>query len=119
MTKAEIRWGRIMIKLLIWKLLKTIGAIALTFGCVIVAIYLTGEKGYKTATTIGGFLILTELVAIWRPKKTIGENGDKKSKFVINCPQCGRSLKGATQEMIGDTGVCPKCKAEFIIEQSA
>lgn len=33
----------------------------------------------------------------------------------IDCPQCGRSLKGATGEMIGDTGVCPKCKAEFIL----
>ena len=29
---------------------------------------------------------------------------------------CGRSLKGATQAMIGDTGVCPKCRTEFVIE---
>lgn len=42
---------------------------------------------------------------------------DKKPKLIINCPQCSRSLKGATQEMIGDTGVCPKCKSEFVIEQ--
>ncbi|MFC1636346.1 hypothetical protein ACFL5Z_16065 [Planctomycetota bacterium] len=36
----------------------------------------------------------------------------------VNCPQCGRSLRGATREMIGDTGVCPKCKAEFLIKQN-
>lgn len=41
---------------------------------------------------------------------------DKKPKLIINCPQCGRSLRGATEEMIGDTGLCPKCKVEFVIE---
>jgi len=41
----------------------------------------------------------------------------KKVEIRVNCPQCGRSLKGATQEMIGDIGVCPKCKSEFTIEQ--
>jgi hypothetical protein len=40
----------------------------------------------------------------------------KHKKLIIHCPQCGRSLKGATKDMIGDTGVCPKCKAEFMIE---
>lgn len=44
---------------------------------------------------------------------------DKKPKLVINCPKCDRLLKGATREMIGDTGVCPKCKSEFVIEQNA
>lgn len=38
-------------------------------------------------------------------------------KLKISCPQCGHSLKGATEDMIGDTGVCLKCKAEFVIEQ--
>ena len=41
----------------------------------------------------------------------------KNSQLVIHCPQCGRSLKGATEEIIGHTGVCTKCKAEFTIEQ--
>ncbi len=41
----------------------------------------------------------------------------KSRKLRINCPQCGRSLTGATQDMIGDTGVCPKCKAEFTIQK--
>ena len=41
----------------------------------------------------------------------------KSNKIKINCPECGCSLKGATQEMIGDIGVCPKCKSEFTIEQ--
>ena len=44
------------------------------------------------------------------------QSEDKHKKLVIHCPQCGRSLKGATKDMIGDTGVCPKCKAEFTIE---
>ena len=34
----------------------------------------------------------------------------------VRCPECKKSLKGATDEMIGDIGVCPKCKAEFVIE---
>lgn len=38
-------------------------------------------------------------------------------KICVDCPQCGGLLKGATREMIGDTGVCPKCKAEFVIKQ--
>lgn len=42
---------------------------------------------------------------------------DKNKKLIIHCPQCYRLLKGATKDMIGDTGVCQKCKAEFTIEQ--
>ena len=52
--------------------------------------------------------------------KQIEEPENKSStnkKLRLNCPQCGRLLKGATREMIGDIGVCPKCKAEFTIEQ--
>jgi len=39
------------------------------------------------------------------------------TKLKLKCPGCGRSLKGATEGMVGDVGVCPKCKAEFVIEQ--
>ncbi len=31
------------------------------------------------------------------------------------CPRCHRRLRGATTDMIGDVGVCPKCKYEFEI----
>jgi len=41
--------------------------------------------------------------------------GEKAARLRVTCPKCGRSLRGATQEMIGETGVCPKCKAEFVI----
>jgi len=34
----------------------------------------------------------------------------------VRCPECKKSLKGATDEMVGDIGVCAKCKAEFVIE---
>jgi len=40
----------------------------------------------------------------------------KPDSLRISCPQCGRSLNGATKDMIGDTGVCPKCRSEFVIE---
>lgn len=40
----------------------------------------------------------------------------RKTKLRIKCPDCGRLLKGATEAMIGDIGVCPKCKAEFTIK---
>ncbi len=35
----------------------------------------------------------------------------------IVCPKCNSILRGATKEMIGDIGVCPKCKSEFVIEE--
>ena len=40
-----------------------------------------------------------------------------KTKLKVKCPVCRRSLKGATEAMIGDTAVCPKCKTEFTIEK--
>ncbi len=39
----------------------------------------------------------------------------KSNKIRIACPECGSRLRGATQEMIGDIGVCGKCKCEFRI----
>lgn len=43
--------------------------------------------------------------------------GPIRKELRINCTHCGHSLKGATKEMIGDIGVCPKCKVEFTIGQ--
>ena len=45
-----------------------------------------------------------------------GRSKDKNKKLIIHCPKCGRSLKGAKKDMVGDTGVCLKCKEEFTIE---
>lgn len=85
--------------------------------------------------TIGGVLALLVVLAVKYfipilliPLLLIGLHGLKQieepenksstnKKLRLNCPQCGRLLKGATREMIGDIGVCPKCKAEFAIEQ--
>jgi hypothetical protein len=36
-------------------------------------------------------------------------------KLKIDCPTCGKVLRGATSDMLGDVGVCPVCKAEFRI----
>jgi len=33
----------------------------------------------------------------------------------MRCPQCHVRLKGVTTQMIGDTGICPKCRVEFPI----
>ena len=73
-----------------------------------------GLLGVRKRISNGGHGFLRSLVG----KKVIEEKSQpKKSKNIrINCPECGRSLKGATQEMIGDIGVCPKCKSEFTIE---
>jgi len=38
-------------------------------------------------------------------------------KLNVSCPNCGRRLKGVTTDMIGDTGVCAKCKTEFEINR--
>jgi len=38
-----------------------------------------------------------------------------EKKLKLKCPECGSPLKGATADMIGDVGVCPKCKHEFTI----
>lgn len=40
------------------------------------------------------------------------------SKLSIRCPNCNRKLKGATEDMVGETGVCTKCKTEFKIERN-
>lgn len=44
---------------------------------------------------------------------------DLQEKIKIICPNCGAFLKGTTREMIGDIGVCRKCKAEFTIEDTS
>ena len=40
----------------------------------------------------------------------------KNEELYICCPKCKRNLEGVTENMIGDIGVCPKCKTEFEIE---
>jgi hypothetical protein len=39
----------------------------------------------------------------------------KNKTFNINCPNCNKGLKGIKYSMIGDTGMCSKCKFEFTI----
>ena len=46
------------------------------------------------------------------------ETPEPPRKVKISCPQCGHRLKGATDAMIGDAGVCPHCGAEFEIRES-
>jgi len=39
------------------------------------------------------------------------------ARLKVVCPHCGANLHGATDEMIGDVGVCRKCRQEFTIER--
>ena len=41
-----------------------------------------------------------------------------RKRLRVKCPQCAKSLKGATEAMIGDTGVCKNCRAEFPIRRT-
>jgi predicted Zn-ribbon and HTH transcriptional regulator len=50
-------------------------------------------------------------------EKTVENTYTETEKLPIICPHCQRKLFGATRAMVGDTGICPKCKAEFIIEE--
>lgn len=43
------------------------------------------------------------------------ESANTKIKTI--CPNCCRFLKGATREMVGDIGICPKCGTEFTIQE--
>jgi hypothetical protein len=40
----------------------------------------------------------------------------KPETLKIKCPGCNRTLKGVTTKMVGDIGVCNKCKTEFTIQ---
>lgn len=90
-----------------WKFIKTIGVLLFVMGLAIVTMYMTGGKGEKTIMTVAGFLTLVPILAIWKEMNVVS----------IKCPQCGKDLYGATKEMIGEVGICKKCKAEFPIRQ--
>lgn len=90
-----------------WKLTKSIGIALFIIICAKVgAFFATGGKGKQAIPSIAVLLIFAELGVIWKPTG---------SKLKVNCPKCGRWLSGVTKEMIGDIGVCTKCKAEFVI----
>ena len=42
----------------------------------------------------------------------------KVRKLGLRCPNCNKKLKGATSEMVGDIGVCPRCGTEFEIKEN-
>jgi len=79
-------------------------------------ILLGGQFMVWTAVT-GCFGLIIAVAALVRRLLRGAKPKTPTSSLKSNCPQCGRSLRGATQEMVGDTGVCPKCKAEFVIGQ--
>lgn len=47
----------------------------------------------------------------------IDESIDPQEKIKVISPHCRVYLRGVTRGMIGDTGVCTKCKGEFTIEE--
>ncbi len=77
------------------------------------------ETGFYTWSIVS---LLIGAVAVWfhqRETKQQYEDASKPAskKLQIRCPNCNRKLKGATENMAGDIGVCPKCKTEFEIKQ--
>lgn len=90
-----------------WKLTQTIGLILLVMVLAFGVLYLTGGKWINTITAIAAFSALVTLSAIWKRQKAVS----------IKCPQCGKKLYRATEEMIEEVGICKKCKAEFAIKQ--
>lgn len=41
----------------------------------------------------------------------------EETKIKVKCPVCKRSVKGFNEAVVGDTAQCPKCKADFTVEQ--
>ncbi len=48
--------------------------------------------------------------------KLLGQGVSSSERLKVRCPSCGARLRGATAAMIGDLGVCAKCKHDFVIE---
>ena len=55
--------------------------------------------------------------SIYPSSKRCAATSDGARPLKVNCPKCGRRLRGATTKMLGDVGVCPKCKTEFPITE--
>lgn len=77
-----------------------------------------GSMSAAIAITIYcAFLWLVSALFISQGYFALADIADGIESLRIRCPECGRTLKGATTAMIGDTGVCRKCKAEFTIQR--
>lgn len=75
-------------------------------------IILLGGQFMVWTLVIACFGVIIAVAAFMRRLLRIPSN-----RLRIKCPKCGRALYGATPQMSGETGVCPKCKAEFVIGQ--
>ncbi len=73
------------------------------------------------------YYTLGQLLAFWTlGLSTYGsfvadQEYDRRSgvyELQVRCPNCNRKLEGATERMVGDMGVCPKCKTEFEIRRT-
>ena len=76
------------------------------------------SEGERMIIKIAAFVIVFTVIPAFMKKDGKAEGNLEDKNLKVNCPECGRSLKGATHAMIGDTGVCVKCKAEFVIGQT-
>jgi len=99
--------GGIIINIVINLIALSAGYVCLAFGVLGIGLV---SCSIGLASLVSGRDLYMEMSNI-RLRDTSREN------LHIDCPQCGRLLKGATREMIGDTGVCPKCKAEFTLRE--
>jgi hypothetical protein len=92
-----------------------------TFLILLILAYFAGAL--KPHTNFGyaiGGLIACWMLGLWVYHSIVCEQqygrqpGDKE--LLIKCPNCHQRLEGAKENMVGDTGVCPKCKTEFEIK---
>lgn len=89
-----------------------------------------GLEGLQSATYWQIAALIVNILLYWAAmslvtqiadaQRTTAESGgsglsDGPRTIRIFCPGCSRRLRGATSDMIGDLGVCPKCRTEFVI----
>jgi DNA-directed RNA polymerase subunit RPC12/RpoP len=75
------------------------------------------------ASVVVALLMIGVGGSAWRSKhcrcRSCGKTfDDPTSPLKVRCPKCRAKLNGATKGMIGDTCECPKCKADFTIEEA-
>jgi len=91
-----------------------------------------GLEGLQSATYWEIAALIVNILLCWvayclvtqiaDAQRASAETGNARStdgpwRIKVYCPGCNRTLRGATSDMIGDLGVCPKCRTEFIIPE--
>ena len=83
-------------------------------------IYLLLLQGYALVVSIIFFWKASDCANFLANKLNSGDIAPSPNrKLEVDCPECGRPLKGAIAQMIGEISVCQNCKAEFEITEGS